>query len=676
MNRSRDEHAVPDPTASLPESASRRIWIQRVEPTVDGGNFPAKRTVGETVRVCALIFCDGHDRVGGMLRWRPVSSDTWREIPLIPRGNDEWTAEFTIETLEPHEFTVTAWIDHFATWRQALAKKVDAEQEVQSELLEGAALVNAAAGRASGPDAERLREAGTILGDRRPEPERVEAALDPELAERMARWPDRTREADPGRVFALDVNRERARYGAWYEMFPRSAGGSETRSGTFRDAEAELPRIAHLGFDVVYLPPIHPIGTTHRKGRNNALAADSGDPGSPWAIGSEAGGHTAVHPELGSLEDFERFVEQARQHDLEVALDIAFQCSPDHPWVKEHPEWFRHRPDGTIKFAENPPKQYQDILPLEFENEDWRELWRALLEVVLFWCGRGVRIFRIDNPHTKPLRFWGWLIGQVKERYPGSIFLSEAFTRPNVMYSLAKVGFDQSYTYFTWRNTKDEITRYFTDLTATGVREFFRPNLFANTPDILPEYLQFGGRPAFLARAAIAATLGASWGIYSGFELCEGEAIPGTEEYLDSEKYQFRSRDWNRPGNINEFIRKLNRIRRENPPLRSNERLRFHATDNEQILCYSKSTRDLSHVVLVVVNVDPHHVQDGWIEVPLEELGIRDQDTFQAHDLLGEGRYLWHGPRNYVRLDPQSSPAQVFRLRRRVRTERDFDYFL
>ncbi len=661
--------------APLAQDGTRRVWIENVRPRVDDGAFPVKRTVGERVVVTADVFTDGHDRLGAALRWRAASETEWHEVPMTARPNDVWEGEFPIARLERHVYTVAGWVDPFAGWRDGLAKKHEAGQDVASELLEGAELIREAAARASGPDAAWLRDMAAALESSASQSRRVERALATDLRVQMGRWPDRSRETVHERCYEVDVNRERARHGAWYEMFPRSCG-PDGRHGTFQDAERRLPDIAHMGFDVLYLPPIHPIGRAYRKGPNNTLEAGPDAPGSPWAIGAAEGGHTAVHSELGTLEDFDRFRNACERHGLELALDLAFQCSPDHPWVRSHPAWFRHRPDGTIKYAENPPKKYQDIYPLDFDSEDWRGLWQALLEVTQFWCARGVRIFRVDNPHTKPFRFWRWLIAEIKREYPETVFLSEAFTRPKVMYALAKLGFDQSYTYFTWRNTKPELEQYLTELTRTDVREFFRPNLFANTPDILPEYLQYGGRAAFMARLVLAATVGASYGIYSGFELAENLARPGSEEYQDSEKYELRPRQWDQRGTLRDYIARVNAIRREQPALRTNEWLAFHPVDNEQILCYSKRTADQADVMVMVVNLDPHHAHDGWIELPLATLGIEADEPYQMHDLLGGGRYLWHGARNYVRLDPAQSPAQVFRLRRRVRTERDFDYFM
>jgi starch synthase (maltosyl-transferring) len=474
------------------------------------------------------------------------------------------------------------------------------------------------------------------------------------------------------------VEREKARFSTWYEMFPRSCAGRRGDHGTFEDCERILPYVASMGFDVLYFPPIHPIGFSNRKGKNNSPAAEPGEPGSPWAIGSELGGHKAVHPDLGSLNDLRRLMQKAAEHGIEIALDLAFQCSPDHPYVREHPEWFRSRPDGTLQYAENPPKKYEDIYPIHFETDGWQELFMELKSVVLFWIEQGIRIFRVDNPHTKPFVFWEWLIREIKKDCGEVIFLSEAFTRPKVMYRLAKLGFSQSYTYFAWRNTKGEITRYFQELTGKEIREFFRPNLWPNTPDILTEFLQTGGRPGFMSRLALAATLGASYGIYGpAFELCEGRPREvGGEEYLDSEKYEIKTWNLKDPLSLKDFIARVNRIRKENPALQSNETLRFHECDSDRILCFSKHTEDFSNVIFVVVNLDPHHTHGGWVHFPVEEMGLESRQGFQVHDLLSDARFLWHGSRNYLEIDPRICPAFIFRLRRRLRTERDFDYFM
>jgi len=663
-------------TRHISDELSYRVWIENIRPQVNGGRFPVKRTVGEKVTVKADIFADGHDALCAALLYRSHSKETWRETPMVFRENDVWTAEFTIETLEPYYYTVEAWLDPFVTWRNCLSKKFGAKQDVGSDLQEGAEIISGAAARAVEPDREWLMQIAMLLQKDTPQEKRVARALGDEVFALVSRFPDRTKATRYNPVLKVMVERELARFGAWYEMFPRSCSPDPSRSATFVEAKKRLPDIARMGFDILYLPPIHPIGITNRKGKDNRLQASPGDPGSPWAIGSAEGSHTSVHPDLGTLEDFKHFVEAARVHGLEIALDIAFQCSPDHPYVKEHPEWFQHRPDESIKYAENPPKRYEDIYPFNFESPDWANLWIELEGVVRFWIEREIRIFRVDNPHTKPLRFWEWLISAIRRDYPDVIFLSEAFTRPKIMYALAKIGFSQSYTYFTWRNTKRELIKYLKALTATEVREFFRPNFFTNTPDILPEYLQLGGRPAFQIRLVLAATMSSSYGIYSGFELCENEAHPGTEEYLNSEKYEIRHRDWRRSDSIVEYITRVNAIRRDNPALWYTNNLRFYPSNNEHLIFYGKSTENLSNIVLVVVNLDPYHVQEGWVEMPLEEYGLTPGDVYQVHDLLGEGRFLWQGSKNYVRLDPSSSPAQIFRLRRRVKTERDFDYFL
>jgi starch synthase (maltosyl-transferring) len=653
----------------MPRRAPSRVVIERVHPEIDAGRFAIKRTVGEAVRVTAWAHADGHDALAVVLRFRPVISDKelWQEQPMAPLGNDEWTGTFTIEQPCPYEYTVHAWIDRFETWRKELRAKHQAQQDVSSELLEGAALIRLAAKRArtarAADAAKWINDRADAVGGSGDTVDRVQDALDPELAEVVRRYRDRRGAAEYERTLCVWVDRDRARTGAWYEMFPRSWGPDPTRSATFGEASEHLPRVAAMGFDVVYLPPIHPIGTAFRKGRGNALRAAPGDPGSPWAIGSDAGGHKAIEPALGTIDDFDLFVTRARGLGLEVALDLAYQCSPDHPYVREHPEWFRHRPDGTIKYAENPPKKYQDIYPLDFECDAWESLWNELRSVVEFWIGHGVLIFRVDNPHTKPYAFWQWLIAEIRRNHPETIFLAEAFTRPMVMYYLAKLGFTQSYSYFTWRNTKSELTDYFTELTQTEAVEFFRPNLFTNTPDILHAYLQAGGPPAFKIRLVLAATLGANYGIYSGFELCENRAVPGTEEYLDSEKYQVRQWDWNRPSHIRDFVTVVNRIRHEHAALQYDRGLRFCATDNLEIIAYYKTSPDGASIVLTIVNLDSTNLQHGWIHVPLETLGLSPDAPYELIDLIDNERYVWRGERNYVRLDPQTRPAHILRIR-------------
>jgi starch synthase (maltosyl-transferring) len=668
----------PARSAGVLPDGRRRVVIERVAPEVDAGRFPIKRVCGETVQVEADVFADGHEVVACALLWRPAAAERWSETQLEPLGNDRWRASFPVEHVGFYQYTVEGWVDRFLTWREDLVKRIEAGQDVAAELLIGAQLVGAAAQRAQGPDRTQFQEWSRLLRETGDASARQALALDEDLAARVRRYPDRGPAVRYERELTVRVDRERARFSAWYELFPRSTAGEPGRHGTFADCEKRLEYVAGMGFDVLYLPPIHPIGLSFRKGRNNSLTPTPDDPGSPWAIGAEEGGHTAIHPALGTIADFERLVARARELGMELALDLAFQCTPDHPWVASHPEWFRRRPDGTIQYAENPPKKYQDIYPLDFESEDWPALWNELKGVVLYWVERGVRIFRVDNPHTKPFAFWEWLIADVHGAWPDVLFLAEAFTRPKVMYRLAKLGFSQSYTYFAWRNTKEELAEYFMELTGTEVREFFRPSLWPNTPDILTEYLQFGGRPAFMVRLVLAATLGASYGIYGpAFELGENTArAAGSEEYRDSEKYEIRTWDLDAPSSLREFIARVNSIRRANPALQRDWGLRFHPTENPMLLCYSKATEDLSNVVLVVVNLDVRHAQGGWVNLDLGALGMEDGQPYQVHDELGDGRYLWQGPRNYVELDPHTLPAHIFRLRRRARTERDFDYYL
>jgi starch synthase (maltosyl-transferring) len=659
-----------------PADGRYRIVIERLSPEIDCGRFAIKRIVGETVTVEADVFADGHDHVAcQVLYWQ--GGEECRSSPMKPLVNDRWRGEFTVTKVGRYQYTVEGWIDRFRTWRSALEKRIAAGQDVHVDLLIGIELIEGAALRAVGQDAALLRQWARRLRDDKDEPSRITLALDEELLHVIQRYPERDLASRYQKQLTVIVDREKACFSAWYEIFPRSCSPRPGCHGTFGDCEEWLPYIASMGFDVVYLPPIHPIGRAFRKGKNNSVAVEPGDVGSPWAIGSTDGGHQSIHSELGTIEDFRRFLSKAEDHGLEVALDIAFQCSPDHPYVRQHREWFRTRPDGAIQYAENPPKKYQDIYPLDFETAEWRTLWKELKSVFDFWIDQGVHIFRVDNPHTKPFSFWEWVITEIKEQHPDVLFLSEAFTRPRAMYRLAKAGFSQSYTYFTWRNTKYELTDYFSELMRTEVREYFRPNLWPNTPDILPEFLQVGGRSAFMVRLILAATFGASYGIYGpAFELCENVPLePGKEEYLNSEKYELKHRDLRRTGTLKDLISRINRIRKENPALQSNRNLHFHETDNPMLLCYSKATDDLANVILVVVNLDCFHSQTGWVNLDLGSIGLDRDSAFQAHDLLGEGRYLWQGSRNYVELAPESLPAHILCVRRRVRTERDFDYY-
>ena len=641
------------PPQNLDPALQRRVIVENVLPQIDGGLFPIKRTVGEPVTVTADIYADGHDHLGAALLYRKIGADTWTEVPMSFVENDEWAGTFIVESLGQYEYTVEGWVDGFASWRHELSKKVGAGQDVSSELLEGAELVSPV----SAAYGKLLADVDTSADVR------VADALREELTALMASHPDRTRATRFDRSLTVTVERERARVGAWYEMFPRSAGPEDSRSATFDEAQSMLEYVASMGFEVLYLPPIHPIGRAFRKGANNSLTPRPGEPGSPWAIGSEEGGHTAIEPGLGTIDDFDRFVEAAARHGLEVALDIAFQASPDHPYVREHPEWFRHRPDGSIKYAENPPKKYQDIYPLNFESGEWTALWRELKQIFEFWIAHGVKIFRVDNPHTKPFRFWQWMLGELKRQHPDTIFLSEAFTRPKVMRYLAKCGFSQSYSYFTWRNTKAELAEYFTELTQTDVREYMRPNLFANTPDILHAYLQRGGRPAFQVRFVLAATLGASYGIYSGFELAENVPVrEGSEEYLDSEKYQIRRRDYQQTSSLAELISQVNAIRRDHPALQYDWGLTFQQTDNPELLAYTKRSPDGRDIVMVILNLDPFNMQHGFVQLPLAAWGATPHQTVEMHDLLSGERYFWRGEWNYVRLDPQSRVAHILNV--------------
>ena len=668
-----------------------RAVIENVQPAVDGGRFSVKRIVGDTLVVEADCFADGHDVVAAMLKWRRSGAAEWHSAPMTPLVNDRWRESFVVDALGTWEYTVSAWVDPFQSWLHDFARRVDAD-DVRIAATTGALLIEQAAGRAGrGGDAELLRSwAGELA--RAPGASAAESTLDDTIganalkrvgtdearAAIARRYPDLTYALDHQQVFTVTVERERARFSAWYEFFPRSASDNPDRHGSFKDCEAWLPYVKRMGFDVLYFPPIHPIGRSRRKGRNNTLTPLEDDLGSPWAIGAAEGGHEAILSALGTLVDFRQLVARAAELEIDIALDIAFQCAPDHPWVIEHPNWFKKRADGSIQYAENPPKKYQDIYPFDFESTDWRALWAALAGVFEHWVAQGVRVFRVDNPHTKAYPFWEWVIARVRALQPEVIFLSEAFTRPRVMHRLAKVGFSQSYTYYTWRNSKQELTAYFTEISQGAGREYFRPNVWPNTPDILPAALQYGGRPVFMARVAMAATLAASYGIYGpAYELLEGRALrEGGEEYLDSEKFERRVWDRNRPDSLAEFIAALNRARRENPALQSDAGLRFLEVENEQLLAYAKTSADGANTVVCVVNLDPHHTQSGWVEFDLAAFGLQTDQVYQLHDLLSGSHFLWHGSRNYVSLDPQRVPVHVMALRTRMKRENDFDYFL
>jgi starch synthase (maltosyl-transferring) len=646
------------------------VVIERLSPCLDGGRHPLKRTVGDDLRVEADLFKDGHDVVRALLKWKSADQTGWRETEMRPGDNDRWSGVLPLSTVGLTEYTIEAWGDAFETWRSEFLKKFEAGQrELHSEILEGANLAAAAALRSTaGDDKKYLKNQSEALRSASPEAVR-EFLHDPVFLSAMRCLPDRSFSTSLNPPMQVWVDRKEADFSAWYEFFPRSAEGLPDRGSTFRDCLGRVDDARAMGFDIIYFPPIHPIGATNRKGRNNSLVCQPGEPGVPYAIGNRhqgvnGGGHKDVAPELGSLEDFDWLVAQIKARGMEVALDFAINCSPDHPYVHEHPEWFFKRPDGSIKYAENPPKKYEDVYPLNFHNPDWQSLWKELKEVVLFWCHRGVKIFRVDNPHTKPVAFWEWLIAEVHAVYPDCLFLSEAFTRPKMMRVLAKVGFTQSYTYFTWRNTKQELTEYFSELTQSEMVEYFRPNLFANTPDILPFFLQEGGRPAFQIRSFLAATLGTNYGIYSGFEICENAALPGREEYADSEKYQFKGRDWNAPGNIKPWLTSLNLARKENRALQQFSRLQFVPTDNDAILAYAKTSVSMDNIMVAVVSLDPFHPRSGFVTLPLSEWGLPMDGSYEMEDLLTAERFLWNGPVNYVGLNPTERPAHLFRLRR------------
>ena len=656
-------------------ATSSSIVIEKVEPEIDSGRWPIKREVGDRLEVSADIFKEGHDVLACLLRYRLAKEDGWREVPMEFVDNDRWSGHFDLTHNTRYRYSIGAYVNLFESWRIEVTKKHEAGERIESELLEGRTLVGATAKRATGEDRTKLTEwlgrwrAGDSIATQ------LEAALHADLKVLVERHQERRAWTVYDRELEVVVDRGLARYGAWYEFFPRSQGKTTERSATFRECEARLPAIKAMGFDVVYITPIHPIGRTNRKGKNNSLTPLPTDPGSPYAIGNELGGHDAIEPSLGTIKDFDHFQEAVRAQGMEIAMDFAINCSPDHPYVKSHPEWFAHRPDGTIKYAENPPKKYQDIYNVDFYCEDWRGLWNEMKRVILYWAGHGVRIFRVDNPHTKPVAFWAWLIGEVQEQYPDAIFLSEAFTKPKMMKVLAKAGFTQSYTYFTWRNFKQELTEYLVELSRSEMKEYFRPNFFTNTPDILPEILQQGGRPAFKFRLVLAATLSPSYGIYSGYELCENQFLPGKEEYLDSEKYEVKVWDWDRPGNLVEYVTTINRIRRENPALHELENLEFYEADNEQVLFYGKSTFDKRNSVLVAVNLSPFQVQEAHLRIPIAALGINPEDTYQLHNLITDRRDLMIGDSYIVRLDPQVEPAAIFAVRRWTHREQEFDYF-
>ncbi|WP_081688730.1 alpha-1,4-glucan--maltose-1-phosphate maltosyltransferase [Inquilinus limosus] len=658
--------AAPSRTAELDLARAiraPRVAIEAVSPSPGHPRFPVKRIAGESLRVEADVVTDGHEITAVALLWRPEDERGWRERRMAPIGNDRWAGEFPLERMGRYLFAVEAWRDDFATFLSDLRKKQLAGLDLTVEIEEGRLLVERARDACRGRIRAELETLLAGFAEAAPA-DRLKRLQAPETAALMTRADRRPFAVRQDPPQAVDAERRAAGFASWYELFPRSASGDPHRHGTFDDVIRRLPVIRAMGFDVLYFPPIHPIGRKNRKGRNNTLTPGPDDPGSPYAIGAAEGGHDAIHPQLGTIEDFRRLRDAAAEHGLELALDFAIQCAPDHPWLREHPGWFGWRPDGSIRYAENPPKKYEDIVNVEFYAEAaLPELWRTLRDIVAFWVGEGVRLFRVDNPHTKPFPFWEWLIADIRSRDPGVVFLAEAFTRPKVMYRLAKIGFSQSYTYFTWRNTKAELTGYLTELTTTAPKDYFRPHFFVNTPDINPQFLQTSGRPGFLIRAALATTLSGLWGMYNGFELCEAQAVPGKEEYLDSEKYQLRAWDWDRPGNIIAEITRLNRIRHANPALQTHLGLTFYNAFNDSILYYGKATPDRGNVLLVAVNLDPHRPQEADIEIPLWEWGLPDHGALAAENLMTGEAFTWHGKIQHIRLDPAVQPFAIWRIR-------------
>lgn len=654
----------PDLSSTLPLSKALlmpRIAIESTSPVLDGGEFAVKAVVGQTVQVSSKVFSDGHDQLAVTLHWRLASSDDWSAAPMRFVGNDAWSGQFTVPVQGRYVFCIEAWIDRFASFCHELEKKHQAGIPVSLELQEGRILVQHAIELSQGELQEQLqvllRQLSALL-----ENEQVALFVHEHSAQLMAQAQHHAY-VSLSPEFPVDVERPLAQFASWYELFPRSATDDPSRHGTFNDVLERLPMIHDMGFDVLYFPPIHPIGRSHRKGPNNSLQAGPDDPGSPYAIGSEEGGHEAIHPQLGSREDFRRLVAAAARQGLAIALDFAIQCSQDHPWLKQHPGWFNWRPDGTIRYAENPPKKYQDIVNVDFYAPDAIPiLWLELRDIVLGWVEEGVKIFRVDNPHTKPLPFWQWLIADVRTRHPEVIFLAEAFTTPAMMARLGKIGYSQSYTYFTWRNTKAELAAYFTELNQSPLRECFRPNFFVNTPDINPRFLHESGRAGFLIRAALATMGSGLWGMYSGFELCESASLGGKEEYLDSEKYQIRPRDYGAPGNIVAEIAQLNRIRRQNPALHTHLGLTLYNAWNDNILYFGKRSADGSNFVLVAVNLDPHNAQEAHFELPLWEMGLADDAHTSGEDLMNGHRWTWYGKTQWMRLEPWQQPFGIWRI--------------
>ena len=659
-------------------NGKQRVVIENVQPEINKGKFSIKRIAGESVLVTADIFADGHDQLLANLLFRKQGEQEWQKTDMKFIINDLWEGEFAVNEPGIYEYTLEAMVDHLATWWKDIRKKFKGSNNIIVDIKSGISLLAESALKVKEPDKKAAIQGVIALIQKGNQQERLIKELERLLDKVfLQKYPVTNHITQYPLMLKVIVDRKRAGFSAWYEIFPRSCSDKPDHHGTFRDCLDKIPEIAQMGYNVLYFPPIHPIGITHRKGKNNSVISKKDDPGSPWAIGNKKGGHTTIHSELGNISDFQQVIKKAGEYGMEIALDLAFQCSPDHPYIQEHPEWFQWRVDGTIQYAENPPKKYEDIVPFNFETEQWQGLWEELKNIVIFWIKQGIKIFRVDNPHTKPFIFWEWLIALIKEEFPEVIFLAEAFTRPKVMYRLAKLGFTQSYTYFTWRNTKQELTEYMTELTQTHVKEYFRPNFWPNTPDILSEYLQADNQPAFIIRFILAATLSSNYGIYGPpYERFINQAVPGKEEYHNSEKYELKN--W-LPAEVRESTRDLfaniNRIRKENTEFHTTNNIRFLPVENNQLLYFAKFNKEQTDAVLVVINLDPHYTQSGWVKMPLYELGILPKQSFLAQDLLGGGQYIWQGEYNYVELNPHILPAHILRIRRQLKKENQFDYF-
>ncbi len=639
-----------------------RVIIENVNPEIDCGKFPIRRVVGEKVEVSADIFADGHNEIKALLLYRKKGKRNWGETHMELVSNDLWQAEFKVEETGWYEYTFQGWVDHFASWQKGIRAKYEDNQDISVELQIGKLMMENALSLANPGHKKKLDKWIAFFNNVKDNPAAAAAlVLSEEVSDVMYKCTDRKDAATYEKTLMVEVERKKALFSSWYELFPRSTSAVPGKHGTFKDVENVIPLVAKLGFDILYFPPIHPIGSSFRKGKDNSPAAEPGEPGSPWAIGSEEGGHKAIHASLGTLDDFRNVIKKAADHDIEIALDLAYQCSPDHPYVSKHPEWFTWRPDGTVQYAENPPKKYQDVLAMNFENDDWQNMWKELKSIVDYWIEQGVYVFRVDNPHTKSFRFWEWMMGEIKKENPDVIFLAEAFTRNKVMDRLGKVGFTQSYTYFTWRNTRDEFVQYLHELTRTQRREYFKPNFWPNTPDILPESLQYKNEAAFIARLIMAATLSSNYGVYGPvFELGLNKPHPLREEYIDNEKYEIKHYDWQNMNRIRKLMTLINRIRKENPALQTTWNIYFAESQNDQLLCYGKTDDEKKNRVFIAVNMDPDNTHGSWIKVPVKEMGISPDRDYYVHDQLTGNKYTWNGEWNYIELNPAVIPAHIF----------------